>query len=1046
VEYLRIIDRATGDDFEYPLERERTTLGSSEDNSVVLENAEPFHLEILKMEGGLFKAVDRHTDAGTQINGEWILQKVLAHNDLIDVCGMRLIFNDPSQTQTSLSTSPPSRAGAPGRAPGRPRTVRSKPAAVGSAVSRAPIAPSAPSARTDRPAPSRGPAPAATSGTIPSSPARRKKRSPAIGPILALLFIAICVVGAMFLFKGIESSAEKSSSSLALHQDTFDKAREMREQGFFGPARNMLQVLDTVSDPEVIRLVSEERRQLDRWEELDKMAREKLDDLRQEIGRGSVSDIEADLNHFRATFEQLTYLEPRIAELDQALAKARTIEEEAIAALSSRDVQQRARAHLENRDYATALKLWDRLIPHGEKDRAMEREGRSLIKKRSRSEARKLISQADELRRNGDYSQVLALLPASELARFKGTPLYDNLINKVSEVEELAGLVPHRLMTDDLIADADDADRNGGDRGAGAQRTPPRRPPTGSSSGRQPRKPAAPTETIDRESSSVTAIPESEWHEIDDAVRQWQFDKAISFLEGLKDEAQSREDKNRIATRFVFVHHQMWFLEDLRLALTDDPDRATRVTVKTRDGRFKGKFHSFLNELVYLDTADDLQGFPVEEITPASLVDISKAYPSQDMKKKLNLACFCLNNGLDSEFETLAAVIRKEGTFQRSIDGFLAMDRGTPAAAVDFGYHTVKGRLVAHAEWKEAVLQREIAVLEKKIVSRDAALRNEGYRGFLELGPVSFDVLQSTLERRYRELTAELSAFPEAAKLKGLAELKEQLNRTRDFALELIFDSVRYFYPYNHRQGDYTRVQREVDERVEAVRVLWGDEFRDDIPGPKIKLSKKFLALRDDLNQMALILEDITGGDFKRSTRLGYVNLIPARGRLVHIRNFALDEQEWNTIDASVAILEYNENLECSATRNEREQVKVTNLYRLMMGRRALVINELIQQAARSHSDWMSRTGVFSHFEDTEERKTPGDRMAQAGYDKGSGENIHAGAGSAMGAHQGWYHSSGHHRNLLAPSHTEMATGVVGRYWTQNFGGGSEFTENLLRE
>jgi uncharacterized protein YkwD len=49
-------------------------------------------------------------------------------------------------------------------------------------------------------------------------------------------------------------------------------------------------------------------------------------------------------------------------------------------------------------------------------------------------------------------------------------------------------------------------------------------------------------------------------------------------------------------------------------------------------------------------------------------------------------------------------------------------------------------------------------------------------------------------------------------------------------------------------------------------------------------------------------------------------------------------------------------------------------------------------------------------------------------------ENIHRGSGSPEGAHNGWVHSSGHHRNILQKLWTEMGTGQAGRYWTQNFG------------
>jgi uncharacterized protein YkwD len=83
----------------------------------------------------------------------------------------------------------------------------------------------------------------------------------------------------------------------------------------------------------------------------------------------------------------------------------------------------------------------------------------------------------------------------------------------------------------------------------------------------------------------------------------------------------------------------------------------------------------------------------------------------------------------------------------------------------------------------------------------------------------------------------------------------------------------------------------------------------------------------------------------------------------------------------------------------------------------------------------MGRLGYFSHFSPIPERKTPDLRAKIEGY-KGSAisENIHRGRGTPEGAHDGWIHSSGHHRNLLRRFWTEMGTGRSGNIWTQNFG------------
>jgi uncharacterized protein YkwD len=116
----------------------------------------------------------------------------------------------------------------------------------------------------------------------------------------------------------------------------------------------------------------------------------------------------------------------------------------------------------------------------------------------------------------------------------------------------------------------------------------------------------------------------------------------------------------------------------------------------------------------------------------------------------------------------------------------------------------------------------------------------------------------------------------------------------------------------------------------------------------------------------------------------------------------------------------------------------VTNAYRRMFGHRPLAVNLKMQAAARGHCEEMSTLGFFGHFSPTPGRRTPFDRMKLAGYSLGASENC-AINGSAVGAHDAWLLSSGHHRNLLSPSHTEFGSSNAGRYWTQNFGSGDDY-------
>jgi uncharacterized protein YkwD len=158
-------------------------------------------------------------------------------------------------------------------------------------------------------------------------------------------------------------------------------------------------------------------------------------------------------------------------------------------------------------------------------------------------------------------------------------------------------------------------------------------------------------------------------------------------------------------------------------------------------------------------------------------------------------------------------------------------------------------------------------------------------------------------------------------------------------------------------------------------------------------------------------------------------------GRTLTIRTFFRDEQEAARLEYDRRVLEWNAAVETMATKLERRQVLVTNQYRMMLGRRALWLDDILVKTARGHSDEMAREGYFSHFSPHPERRTPDLRAKLEGY-KGNAvsENIHRGAGMPEGAHFGWIHSSGHHRNLLRPLWTQMGVGMVANYWTQMFG------------
>ncbi len=312
-------------------------------------------------------------------------------------------------------------------------------------------------------------------------------------------------------------------------------------------------------------------------------------------------------------------------------------------------------------------------------------------------------------------------------------------------------------------------------------------------------------------------------------------------------------------------------------------------------------------------------------------------------------------------------------------------------------------------------------------------------------GVISWDEFQEILNKeKIAEATAALTKIVEtiesSKQAKQVARVRNayaKLEKARNFALELIFDEVKYFYPYRNRMQEYTPVKLEVDGRVKLVEEAWESSAKANVfSDSKIEgLLAKAEDLRIEINYLG-------GPTEKLEDRMAAVTMYV--GQNLTVRNFFEDEQQRKLHEYNTKLMVENAAAKSVATKHERRQVEITNEYRIMMGhRRALVINDQLTMAARGHSEDMSRLGFFDHFSPVEGKRAPADRMRAAGYTfSGCSENIHRGSGDPMGAHLSWRGSSGHHRNLLMPSWVEMGTGHDGRNWTQNFGFPSNWSES----
>jgi Cysteine-rich secretory protein family/Inner membrane component of T3SS, cytoplasmic domain len=369
----------------------------------------------------------------------------------------------------------------------------------------------------------------------------------------------------------------------------------------------------------------------------------------------------------------------------------------------------------------------------------------------------------------------------------------------------------------------------------------------------------------------------------------------------------------------------------------------------------------------------------------------------------------------------------------------VVIGRGRGEAVDADGYVLVNGEFVA----KRFLLVEKLAAKFERQLSRisgQSADEREkvlvGLRASEAKG--TDDAIALALKNKMEAFVQKLSRSNLPKALGKFAEKRVELDKARQHALALIYDRVKYFYPYKPpavsgaKFSEYNKVQKEVDARVAAVRKLWLDKTKT-VLGPKTRKDiEALLWVENELGKMGEVTD-------RALSRVEWVRSIPAVAEL-SIRNYCKNAEEKARFVLYSKIEELNEALGEDLGPGEIEQVEITNSYRIMFAHRPLAISKKLHKAAQGHAEEMAALGYFSHTSPTEGRQTPYKRMRNEGYNYGISENI-AGNPSAAGAHLRWCHSSGHHRNLLNAGHTEFGVGNSGRLWVQNFGRGQDYLD-----
>jgi uncharacterized protein YkwD len=116
----------------------------------------------------------------------------------------------------------------------------------------------------------------------------------------------------------------------------------------------------------------------------------------------------------------------------------------------------------------------------------------------------------------------------------------------------------------------------------------------------------------------------------------------------------------------------------------------------------------------------------------------------------------------------------------------------------------------------------------------------------------------------------------------------------------------------------------------------------------------------------------------------------------------------------------------------EAQGIQVLNMMRIRLGIGALSIDPKLCLAGRGHSTDMKERNFFDHTSPVPGKETPWKRAQLAGT-SADAENIAAGTDSPEGVIEMWWHSPGHHVNMMA-AHKRVGLGKYEQTWTQMFG------------
>ena len=313
---------------------------------------------------------------------------------------------------------------------------------------------------------------------------------------------------------------------------------------------------------------------------------------------------------------------------------------------------------------------------------------------------------------------------------------------------------------------------------------------------------------------------------------------------------------------------------------------------------------------------------------------------------------------------------------------------------------------------------------EYRGAGKDLEKKQEICQKVLDMGPAAAELMSATVERDIRPQLRRYSAkFQQQAAL--LAKKK-----VRDIDLNEVVQLRRTVLGLQKRGDGFTKeaIQREGDPALKKLETIFVIERGAVLePSEDLQADRKRLVSQGRLWQecQAKLPQPAVEEGEDPPKPPDFEQYLQGDERLAAAMVTPMDLK-------TRAILAANSRLGEKLDPEEARTVLALNLTRNLLGLSALVVDLKLTEAARDHSHDMETRKFFAHESPVEGKKTPWDRAKRFGT-SASGENIVMGVHDGRAANEAWFHSPGHHKNMLG-DHVRVGVGRSGVYFTELFG------------